>query len=194
MYHHVRGTLVAVTPSTAVVEAAGLGFQVEVPFPVVKELEPRLGTEVFLYVVPYFREDAQRVFGFLSETDRDYFRLIMEVRGLGPAHALALLSGLSAAEIHGAIARDKPEVLRQVRGIGAKTAERIVMELRERLPSAPPGAEQEGTGDEVETARLALQGIGYSRQESVAAVKKAVEALPGAGAAEWIKHALRTRS
>ncbi|HAK97384.1 MAG TPA: Holliday junction branch migration protein RuvA [Planctomycetes bacterium] len=193
MYHHVRGTLVAVTPSTAVVEAGGLGFQVEIPFPVVKELDPRIGSEVFLYVVPYFREDTQRMFGFLSETDRDYFELIMSVRGLGPAHALALLSGLSAAEIHGAIAKEKPEILRQVRGIGAKTAERIVMELREKLPFPPPGAEETAMGDETETARLALQGIGYSRQESVAAVKKALDALPGAGAAEWIKHALRTR-
>ena len=193
MYHHVRGTLVALTPSTAVVEAGGVGFQVEIPFRIVKDLEPRIGNEVFLYVVPYFREDAQRMFGFLSEVDRDYFKLITSVRGLGPAHALALLSGLSSADIHGAIAKEKPEILRQVRGIGAKTAERIVMELREKVPFPPPGAEETATGDEIETARLALQGIGYSRQESVAAVKKAVDALPGAGAAEWIRHALRAR-
>ncbi len=194
MYHHVRGPLVAITPGTAVVEAGGLGFQIEIPFPVFKELEARLGAEVFLYVVPYFREDTQRVFGFLSEADRDLFKLITGVRGLGPAHGLALLSGLSAAEIRSAIAREKPEVLRQVRGIGAKTAERIVMELREKLPLPAPGAEDEGSGDEIETARLALQGIGYGRQEAVTAVKKAVDALPGAGAAEWIKHALRTRA
>ncbi len=193
MYHHLRGTLAALTPSTAVVEAGGIGFLVEIPFPVFKALESRQREEVVLYVLPYFREDCQRLFGFLSEEERNFFRLIVGVRGLGPAHALSLLSGLSLAEIHHAINNEKPDILRQVRGIGTKTAERLIMELREKLPPSTGGGEP-AVNEDVETARLALQGIGYSRQEAVAAVKKAVESVPGGGASEWIKHALRTRS
>ena len=94
MYHHLRGRLFRLTPNEAVVEAGGVGDRVEIAFPVYRALESRVGQELLLFLVPYFREDARRLFGFLSEEDREFFRLILGVRGFGPGHALSLLSGL----------------------------------------------------------------------------------------------------
>jgi Holliday junction DNA helicase RuvA len=192
MYHHVRGTLFRLAPTEAIVEAGGVGYAVEIAFPVYQALEGRLGSEVHLFVFPLFREESQRLFGFLSEKDREFFRLILSVRGFGPSHALALLSGLPLGELHQAITGNMPEVLQRVRGIGRKNAERLIVELREKLPAAEPvRGEPDDAG---ETARLALQGLGYSRLEAVSAIDKAKKADPGAGAAEWIRHALQSRS
>ena len=77
MYHHVRGSLFRLGPSEAIVEAGGVGYRVEIAFPVYKALESRVGEEVLLYVLPHIREESQRLFGFLSEEDREFFRVIL---------------------------------------------------------------------------------------------------------------------
>jgi len=174
MYHHLRGNLYRLTPSEAVVEAGGVGYKLEVPFPTYKALEDRVGSEVVLFVFPYFREESQRLFGFTSEDDRDFFRLVVGGRGCGPSHALA-------------------EILQKVRGVGRKNAERLIVELREKLPGKTIETPGESPGGEAETARLALQGLGYSRGDAVSAVEKAKKALPEGNAADWIKYALQTR-
>ncbi len=195
MYHHLRGHLFRLNPSEAIVEAGGVGYHVEIAFPVYKALEQHVGEEVLLYVLPHVREESQRLFGFQSEEDREFFRLILGVRGFGPSHALSLLSGLTLPELYEAVHKGMPEVLQRVRGIGRKNAERLIVELRERLP-APPSASSEAVEDaeEIETARLALEGLGYSRGEAVLAVDRAREAVPEASAAEWIRYALQSRT
>lgn len=193
MYDHLRGTLVRLSPNEAVIEAGGIGFRVEIAFPTYRALEGSVGREAILYVLPYFREESQRLFGFLTEYDRRFFALLLGVRGIGPSHALSLLSGLPIHELREAIAAGKAKVLQRVRGIGRKNAERLILELREKLP--PPvavGPPEEG--DEGETARLALEGLGYNRGEAVSAVEKARVAVPEGGAAEWIRYALQTRA
>jgi len=198
MYHHLRGILIRVGPGEAVVEAGGVGYRVEIPFPTFKALEGQVGKEVLLYVVPYFREENHRLFGFLSEEEREFFKVVIGVRGFGPAHGLALLSGLPLPELYEAIRKGKPQVLQRVRGVGRKNAERIIVELREKLPAvSPSGAAGEGEEEsdvEVETARLGLQGLGYSRAEAVQAVEEARQALPEGSAADWIKYALQRRT
>lgn len=192
MYHHIRGTVVRLGPGEAIIEAGGVGYRVEIAFPAYKALESLIGQEALVFVLPYFREESQRMFGFVREQDREFFRLLLGVRGVGPALALSLLSGLTLAEIHQAITAEKPEILVRVRGVGRRTAERMILELREKLPP-PGGAPSSDASDETETARLALQGLGYSRGDAVAAVEKAVRELPGENAAELIKQALRSR-
>ena len=191
MYHHLRGTLFHLSPSEAVIEAGGVGFRVEIAFPTYQSIKERKGQEVLLYLLPSFKEESQRLFGFTSEEDREFFKLLLGVRGFGPSHALALLSGLPLHELHEAIAVGKPEVLQRVRGVGRKNAERLILELREKLPPLERPVEE--ADDEVETARLALQGLGYSRGEAVAAVEAARKDLSDAAAAEWIRHALQNR-
>jgi Holliday junction DNA helicase RuvA len=191
MYHHIRGTVHRVQPGELIVEAAGIGYRIEISFSVFKELENREGKEAFLYLLPFFREDTQRLFGFLTEKDRELFRLLLSVRGLGPANALSLLSGLSPETLHEAIAGEKKDVLQSVRGIGKRSAERIILELRDKLPAIE--VQKEEASDEIETARLALQGLGYSRQEAVNEIGKVVALAPDADPAAWIKMALQSR-
>lgn len=193
MYHHIRGNVCLVTPSEVVLEANGVGYQVEIAFPVFQALKDRQGDEVKLFLYPHFREDAHRLFGFLTAQDRAIFRLLLSVRGLGPVNALSLLSGLSLDEIGHAIAQSKPEILQRVKGIGKRSAERIILELREKLPPIQSPLKTSSVSDEEETACLALQGLGYSRDESLKAVKRAVEAHPDGSAPVWIKSALQSR-
>lgn len=192
MYHHLRGTLFRLSPTEAVIETGGIGYRVEIAFPTYTLLESSTGQEVQLFVLPHIREESQRLFGFMTEGDREFFRLVLGVRGFGPSHALALLSGLPVAELHDAITAGRPEVLQRVRGIGRRNAERLIVELKEKLPPIDRPAPTEAE-NEVETARLALQGLGYARGEAVNAVEKARAALPEASAAEWIRYALQSR-
>jgi len=118
--------------------------------------------------------------------------LVVSLRGFGPGHALALLSGLSLEELLRAIREGNSAALCKVRGIGRKSAERLIFELRDRLPalsvSPPENAPRE---EALETARLALQGLGFSRAEATFAVEKAREALPEGTVSDWIRYALR---
>ncbi len=193
MYHHIRGTVYRAGPSQIIIETGGIGYQVEISFSVFKQFEHAEGKEAFLYIHPLFREDAQRLYGFLTERDRELFRLLLSVRGLGPVNALSLLSGLSPEILHDAIVNEKHDVLQSVRGIGKRTAERIVLELHEKLPAVESQKKEGDASDDIETARLALQGLGYSRQEAVKEIQKAVDREPNADTATWIKMALQSR-
>jgi len=190
MITSIAGTLVSATPLTAVVEAGGLGYEVNIPVTTAERLPPA-GQAVKLHTLAVYREDAQTLYGFATIEERDFFRLLVEkVTGIGPKLALSVLSKLSLVTLKGAIIAGDVALLARCPGIGKKTAERLVMELRDKLhPSELGGAAPVPGGPaplpagagKVRDAVLALTALGYKPAEADQAVRQAMVAL-GAGA------------
>jgi len=197
MITSIQGTLVAVSPLAAVVEANGLGYEVNIPLTTAEKL-PAPGATVKLHTLAVYREDAQTLYGFATTTERDFFRLLVErVTGVGPKLALSIMSRLSLPVLQGAIAAGDVGLLSKCPGIGRKTAERLVVELKGLAPLAPaaaPGAVP-ATADEPSPrqrdAVLALMALGYKAPDADKAVRQAALKLgPGASTEQLVKQAL----
>jgi Holliday junction DNA helicase RuvA len=199
MITRITGTLVSATPLHAIVETGGLAYEVHIPVTTAERL-PASGAQVKLHTLVVYREDAQTMYGFATEEDRDFFRLLVEkVSGVGPKTALSVLSKLSLPVLHGAIAAGDVGLLSKVPGIGRKTAERLVVELRDKVvgsATAPAGAVSGEAGrapgeDKVRDAVLALVALGYKAETADKAVRQALVALGAAATTEaLIKRAL----
>jgi Holliday junction DNA helicase RuvA len=190
MIGRLAGTLAAKAPPQVLVDVQGVGYEVDVPMSTFYLL-PGLGEPVLLLTHFVVREDAQLLYGFLTEPERAAFRELLRISGVGPRTALAILSGLSVAELGQAVGRQDGARLQKVPGIGKKTAERLLLELKGRL--APDlGAPASGPLDDAQADILqALQALGYNEREAAAALK----ALPpGTGVAEGIRLALKSLS
>ena len=183
------GILFAKTPPRVIVQTAGLGYEVDLPMSSFYGL-PAVGQSVTLLTHLVVREDAHLLYGFVTEGERSAFRELIKISGIGPRIALAVLSGLTVEQLSQAVALQDTASLVKVPGIGKKTAERMLLELKGRLADARPGVAgrlpvAEGSTAEVSTALLAL---GYSEKEALAAVR----ALPpGLDVAEGIRQALK---
>src|SRR5499433_449674 len=132
MIAHVRGRLIAKHPSQAVVEAAGVGYEVNISIPTFSAL-PALGAEVALHIHTHVREDALSLFGFLGREEKQLFEKLISVSGIGPRLAITILSGMPADAMVAAIRGNDVAALTRIPGIGKKTAERMVLELRDKL-------------------------------------------------------------
>lgn len=170
-----RGTLLEKHPNQAVVDVAGVGYDVTIPVSTYSSL-PDAGAEVRLHVYTHVREDVLALYGFASRDEKTLFEKLISVSGIGPGLAVKVLSGLAAAELLGAIRRGEVDRLVRIPGIGRKTAERIVLELRDKLP-APAGAEEAAPAaalTEVDQDVLsALLNLGCARPAAESAVRKA---------------------
>jgi Holliday junction DNA helicase RuvA len=193
MIGRLAGTLLEKAPPQVLLDVAGVGYELEVPMSSFFNL-PALGEKVALLTHLVVREDAHQLFGFLTAEERGAFRELIRISGVGPRTALALLSGLSVAELTDAVARQEAGRLVKVPGIGKKTAERLLLELKGRLAPAlggAPGVAVGGAlapGDERGDIVQALLALGYNEREAQSALK----ALPaGVGVSEGIKLALR---
>jgi Holliday junction DNA helicase RuvA len=188
MIGRLSGTLAQKAPPMVLVDVHGVGYEVDVPMSTYYSL-PGLGEAVVLLTHFVVREDAQVLFGFLTAAERATFRELVRISGVGPRTALSILSGLSVAELAQAVSRQDGARLVKVPGIGKKTAERLLLELKGRLgvelgAAAPAPALSEAQSDIAQ----ALQSLGYNEREAQAAVK----ALPsGVGVSDGIKLALR---
>jgi Holliday junction DNA helicase RuvA len=184
------GTLAAKSPPQVLVDVHGVGYEVDVPMSTFYNL-PGLGAPVTLLTHFVVREDAQLLYGFLSEEERASFREVIKISGVGPRTALSILSGLSAAELAQAVTAQDAGRLVKVPGIGKKTAERLLLELKGRLGpdlGLPAGGAVSDAQADIVQALLAL---GYNERDAKAALK----ALPpGVGVAEGIKLALKALS
>jgi holliday junction DNA helicase RuvA len=189
MITSVSGTLVSATPLAAVIEAGGLGYEVHIPVTTAERL-PSPGQPAKLHTLAVYREDSATLYGFATEEERDFFRLLVEkVTGVGPKMALSVLSKLSLSSLKGAIIAGDVGLLARCPGIGKKTAERLVIELRDKLnpadlgsvPSAPlvGGAIAPGE-NKIRDAVLALTALGYKADAADKAVRQAWVVL-GAG-------------
>lgn len=201
MITSIRGPLVEATPLRAVIELSGLGYEVNIPVTTAERL-PVTGQEVKLHTHVVYREDSQNLYGFATTEDRDFFRMMIDhVSGIGPKVALSIMSRLSLPLLQSAIRDGDVATLSKCPGIGKKTAERLVIELRSRIGStpAPATAEQapvEGAGTAtaggaISDAVAALSVLGYKTAEADKAVRQAMIALGGEASTEQlIKHAL----
>lgn len=179
MIGSIRGTLTDKTPPQILVEVNGIGYEIDVPMSTFYEL-PEVGEPVFLFTHFIVREDAQLLYGFLTQEERRLFRILLRVTGVGARMALALLSGISVSDLLAAVHGQDYKPLTQVPGVGKKTAERLVLELRDRLKDWMVDAPVESLSIRENTANdvlHALVALGYSEKEALNAVKSLPENL-----------------
>ncbi|MGA0033660.1 MAG: Holliday junction branch migration protein RuvA [Burkholderiales bacterium] len=190
MIGRVSGRLLTKQPPQITVDVNGVGYELDVPMSTLYQL-PATGAEVTLYTHLVVREDAHLLFGFATEAERAMFRQLIKISGVGARTALSILSGLSVAELHEAVrAQDGARVTR-IPGIGKKTAERLLLEMRDRLPKAgvlPAGATVAGNGSDVVNA---LSALGYNDKEVNWAV---AQLAAGVSVTEGIRQALKLLS
>jgi Holliday junction DNA helicase RuvA len=184
VYESIHGRLLRRDPACAVVEAGGIGYRVLVPLSTYDALPPA-GEPVTLLLYLVVREDEWRLYGFGRAEERATFQALLRVSGVGPALALSLLSGFRPAEFQAAVANADVRALTRVKGVGRKTAERIVVELRDVWPkgggaagAALPGGQGEAAGP-VEDAIRALEALGMDPAEARRRVTKHAEATKG---------------
>ncbi|MBP8256600.1 MAG: Holliday junction branch migration protein RuvA [Opitutaceae bacterium] len=203
MITSLQGILASATPLTAVIEINGIAYEANIPVTTAEKLPPT-GSSVKLHTVVIYREDAQTLYGFASTADRDFFRLMIEhVTGVGPKMALSIMSKLSLASLEAAISQGDVSLLAKCPGIGKKTAERLVVELRSKVGTSPAMGASTGTGmasipapgsiggtTRTADAVKALIALGYRAPDADEAVRRASQALgPGATTEELIKRA-----
>ena len=176
MMAHLRGTLLSKRPGQAVVETNGVGYDVAISVPTFSAL-PAAGSGVALHIYTHVREDALQLYGFIQPGEKQLFEKLITVSGIGPKLAMTILSGMPAEEMAGAIRGNDVARLTRIPGIGKKTAERMVLELRDKLPA------QVGAGEVTISAATpaeedvlsALANLGYQRtaaENALRAVKR----------------------
>ena len=191
MIGRIAGKLLAKQPPQITVDVNGIGYEIDVPMSTLYQL-PATGAEVTLYTQLIVREDAHLLYGFATEAERALFRQLIKISGVGARTALSVLSGLSVAELRAAVRAQDVASLTRIPGIGKKTAERLLLELRDRLgPGAgEPSAGTAGVPGSGDVAN-ALISLGYNDRE----VTWAVAQLPaGASVTEGIRQALKLLS
>lgn len=195
MIGRLHGVLLRKEPPALLVDAGGVGYELEAPMTTFYDL-PAVGEPVTLYTHLVVRQDAHLLYGFVRESQRRLFRELLKVNGVGPRVALAVLSGLSDAEFSRCVVDEDIARLTKVPGIGRKTAERLVIELRDKLPrdiptpaSTTAAAGPVAPGDPVSEAVSALVSLGYKPNEASRAVRSV--STQGLGAEEIIRQALK---
>ena len=185
MIGRIHGTLLDKTPPQILVDCSGVGYEIDVPMSTLYGL-PSVGEKVALLTHLIVREDAHQLFGFASASEREAFRALIRISGVGARIALAVLSGLSVTELAQAITAQDTTRLTRVPGIGKKTAERLLLELRGKLGAdlGRPAGAAAGHADVLQ----ALLALGYSEREAGAAVAKLA---PDLGVDDGIRQALK---
>ncbi|HEX9119831.1 MAG TPA: Holliday junction branch migration protein RuvA [Terriglobales bacterium] len=179
MIAHLRGKLIAKHPNQAIVDTGGVGYDVTISVPTFSEL-PAAGREVALFIHTHVREDAIALFGFLRSEEKQLFEKLISVSGIGPKLAITILSGMPTPDMVSAIRSNDVARLTRIPGIGKKTAERMVLELRDKLegfgaaPTLPAATPAE------EDVLSALVNLGYQRAAAERAVAAAARAANGA--------------
>lgn len=177
MIGRIHGTLLAKHPPQLLIDVHGLGYEVDVPMSTFYQL-PDTGSSVVLHTHFIVRDDGHFLYGFASEEERSAFRLLLKVSGIGARMALAVLSGLSVSELAQAIAAQESKPLTRVPGIGKKTAERLLLELRDKFTQqlatdrSAASSPAPGPGDERSDILNALLALGYKEREALLALKE----------------------
>lgn len=185
MIAHLRGRVLEKTPNRVVIDAAGVGYDVTISVASFSGL-PAEGSEVSLFIHTHVREDALSLYGFLRRDEKRVFERLIGVSGIGPKLAITVLSGIAADALVAALRGNDIAALTRIPGVGKKTAERMVLELRDKLdgfeaaPTAPPASRME------EDVVSALVNLGYQRGPAEHAAKRALEKAGGAASFEQV--------
>lgn len=199
MYSYIRGVLAEIEENQIVVENHGIGYEISVPGQVLDYL-PSIGEEVKIYTYHYVREDAILLYGFLSREDVRIFKMLIGVSGIGPKGALAILSVLSTDDLRFAILGDDAKAIAKAPGVGAKTAQRVIIELKDKM-SLEDAFEQKLANNAVKSeinsatgvkneAVLALTSLGYSQSEALK-VLQGIEIREDSQVEDVLKEALK---
>ncbi len=193
MYEFINGQIAELTPTTVVVEAAGVGYLMNISLQTYAELEHRSEAKVFTHFI--VREDAQILYGFADRRERELFRLLISVSGVGGNTARMILSTYSTDELGNIIRSENATLLKNVKGLGLKTAQKIIVELRDKmlgvgsLPKSMTGAT---IGSEVfDEAMSAMTMLGFGKAAAEKAVKAVMKETPTAPVEEVIRMALK---
>ena len=203
MYAYIKGILEEITEDAVVVEAGGIGYNIKVSASTA-DLLPGIGSEVKVYTYTLVREDAFSLYGFLTRDDLDIFKKLITVSGIGPKGGLAILSVMSADALRFAVMAGDAKAIAKAPGVGAQTAERVILDLRDKISledtlrgmggdlGSGQAADASGTADNLmkREAIEALVALGYSASDATAAVKK-VEAGAEATSETILKQALK---
>jgi len=185
MIAHLSGTLLAKQATSVILDVGGVGYEVTIPVSIFYDME-ELGTNISLRIYTYVREDALQLFGFKTARERELFTLLISVSGIGPKSAIAMLSGMNADEIINAIRSNNLARLTSIPGLGKKTAERLVIELRDKMTSlshpaldAQLAAQKSGAAPSEDTLRedtlSALTNLGYQRAMAEKVINQAMQ-------------------
>ncbi len=192
MYEYIQGPVVDINPTQVVIEAGGVGYAIHISLNTFSLLQPLKQSKVYIHFV--VREDAQLLYGFATTSERELFRQLLSVNGVGAATALMMLSSLSADELVTAIANDNINLLKSVKGIGLKTAQRIVIELKDKIAKTTPftGEILIPSDNTLQNEALsALVMLGFARKDAEKALAGIVREQPGLSVELLIKLALK---
>ena len=196
MIDYVRGSLVEKAPARAVIEAGGVGYEFLIPLSTYDRLG-REGAQQKLFAYHSVREDDETLFGFATKAEREFFTKLISVAGVGPKMAVAILSGGSTGELSLAIAAGNAKRIASVKGVGKKTAEKICIELKDKVCAIEalaeePGAARTAAPAGLHDAVLALTALGFSDETANKMVSHAVSENPGvSGSEELVRLALQ---
>ena len=207
MIEYIKGQLTDLNPTYVVIEAAGVGYAINIALPTYSALVGKEGQESRLYITEIIREDAHELFGFFTKGERELFVMLMTVSGIGANTARMIMSAYSAAEIRQIIATGNARALSQVKGLGPKTAQRIIVDLKDKVLKIDLGNEAKGErleamellGEEAsivdsavkQEAISALVMLGFAAAASGKVVDKILKAAPESSVEQVIKQALK---
>jgi len=196
LYAYLEGILTEKHPTTVILDVGGVGYELLVPLSTSQDL-PRTGEKVKLVTHFHVREDLQQIFGFISEDEKSLFKLLLSVSGIGPKVAITILSGLRPLELINAVQDQNSLPFSSISGIGGKTAERILVELKDRIPKGfaeraksdmTPGG---GNDDKLSDALLALISLGYKKANAHNAVKRVLSQNSQVSVEDLIRESLK---
>ena len=204
MIEYIKGNLADLTPTYAVIEAAGVGYAINIALPSYSALVGKENTETKLFVTEIIREDTHDLFGFFTRGERELFLMLMTVSGIGANTARMIMSAYSASEIRQIIATGNARALSQVKGLGPKTAQRIIVDLKDKVLKVHLESQESGGKDQdglllsaeidneiKQEAVSALTMLGFAAAASGKVVDKILSADPNAGVEQVIKQALK---
>lgn len=197
MYAYIKGTITHISSVFTVLETGGVGYQIFIPANAISRLPPK-GSEVLLYTSFIVREQSQQLFGFLTEGEKELFEVLLNVSGIGPKTAISLIGHMAYHELIDAVKNEDIKTICRVPGIGKKTAERLFLEIRDKLPALygiNPSQFQlkKGSAEDViiQDAISGLINLGYNQAAASKAVQKVLETHQGIGLAELITLSLK---
>ena len=191
MYEYLSGTISELAPTHAVLDVGGVGYFLQISLQTYSEIEHSDRVKLFVHYV--VREDAQLLYGFASKAERELFRHLISVSGVGGNTARMILSTYSPRELQGIIATENAVLLKNVKGLGLKTAQKIIVELSGKLmaPGADDGGAQPGAGGSFDEALAALSMLGFARAPAEKVLRGVLRESPAAPVEELIRAALK---
>ena len=191
MIDYIKGEIIELSPAHAVLEAGGIGYHINIALSTYSELNGKNNTK--LYVYEAIREDAHILFGFMTKEERSLFLLLISVSGVGANTARMILSSIMANELQNAIITGNVSILKSIKGIGAKTAERIIVDLKDKVSKVEFSAQGTSTANTAisEEAVAALVMLGFTQAMAQKAVKKVMESDPQQKIEQIVKQALK---